>query len=172
VLVDRGFSVEVDGVPGPRTRDALISFQRREGLQATGEIDVRTVTALGVQDRISVSGEQRSTTGSGSSQPDAQPSQSQQRRGQQPSTGSTQQSKQPEQSRQGTTGSGPQSSQQPGQSQQSTTGSGSSGDQQQGSEMQRHPDSNSPQSSGITKSPASSGTPQNRPMQSPSGSSK
>src|ERR1043166_8958308 len=43
-----GFSVEVDGVLGPRTKQALITFQRRQGLQASGEIDVRTKTALGM----------------------------------------------------------------------------------------------------------------------------
>jgi len=44
----KGFVVEVDGVLGPRTRDALIAFQRREGLQATGQIDQRTFVSLGI----------------------------------------------------------------------------------------------------------------------------
>ncbi len=57
VLIDRGFDVEVDGVFGTRTRQALISFQRREGLQATGSIDTRTVAKLGVQDRVKVKGD-------------------------------------------------------------------------------------------------------------------
>jgi hypothetical protein len=48
VLVQRGFSVEIDGRLGPRTRQALMQFQRREGLQVTGRIDNRTVTSLGV----------------------------------------------------------------------------------------------------------------------------
>jgi peptidoglycan hydrolase-like protein with peptidoglycan-binding domain len=49
VLRERGFDVgEPDGVFGPRTREALVLFQRRNGLQATGRIDVRTTTALGV----------------------------------------------------------------------------------------------------------------------------
>jgi peptidoglycan hydrolase-like protein with peptidoglycan-binding domain len=60
VLIERGFSVEADGVFGPRTRQALIQFQRREGLAATGRIDSRTVTSLGVS--IS-SSQQPSTTG-------------------------------------------------------------------------------------------------------------
>jgi peptidoglycan hydrolase-like protein with peptidoglycan-binding domain len=47
-LKDKGFSVEIDGVLGPRTKQALIQFQRRQGLQASGEIDVRTKTALGM----------------------------------------------------------------------------------------------------------------------------
>jgi hypothetical protein len=62
VLIERGFSLEADGRLGPRTRDALIQFQRREGLQATGQIDSRTVTSLGVSIR---SNEQSSTTGQG-----------------------------------------------------------------------------------------------------------
>ncbi len=151
VLVDRGFSVEVDGIFGPRTREALISFQRREGLQATGQIDTRTVTALGVQDRVNVSGEaQQGTTGSGQSS--QQPAQQQQGQQQQPGA-----------SQQGTTGSG-QQSQQPAQPQQGTTGSGA-GEQPQGSEMRQQPDAG--------KQQAPSGrntTPQDRPAQSPSGS--
>ncbi len=63
VLIDRGFSLEADGRLGPRTRDALMQFQRREGLQATGRIDSRTVTSLGVSIR---SDQQPSTTGQGS----------------------------------------------------------------------------------------------------------
>jgi hypothetical protein len=158
VLVDRGFSVEVDGVFGPRTREALISFQRREGLQATGQIDARTVTALGAQGRINVSGEaQQGTTGSGQSsqQPGAQ-QQGQQQQGQQPDTNRSQQ---------GTTGSGSgQQSQEPAQPQQGTTGSGGS-EQPQGSEMKRQPDAGKQQAPGGRNS-----TPQNRPAQSPSGS--
>jgi hypothetical protein len=78
VLIDRGFDVELDGVFGTRTREALIAFQRREGLQVTGTIDTRTVTKLGVQDRVKVQGDadrgqagrqqdrqQRETSGSG-----------------------------------------------------------------------------------------------------------
>ena len=69
MLVQRGFSVEVDGRLGPRTQQALMQFQRREGLQVTGRIDSRTVTSLGVSVR-SVQGsgaQQPSTTGQGGS---------------------------------------------------------------------------------------------------------
>src|SRR5919106_1786894 len=45
VLVQRGFSVEVDGRLGPRSQQALMQFQRREGLQVTGRIDSRTITS-------------------------------------------------------------------------------------------------------------------------------
>jgi hypothetical protein len=42
----QGFEVEIDGKLGPRTREALVQFQRKHGLQATGEIDSRTRSAL------------------------------------------------------------------------------------------------------------------------------
>jgi peptidoglycan hydrolase-like protein with peptidoglycan-binding domain len=49
VLKEKGFDVgEVDGVLGPRTRKALIAFQRQRGLEPSGEIDQRTATALGI----------------------------------------------------------------------------------------------------------------------------
>lgn len=48
VLRDRGYTVEIDGVLGPQTRQAIISFQRQQGFQTTGEIDERTSVALGV----------------------------------------------------------------------------------------------------------------------------
>ncbi|MCC6888187.1 MAG: peptidoglycan-binding protein [Hyphomicrobiales bacterium] len=83
VLVERGFRVQVDGVFGPGTRRALIQFQQRQGLQATGRIDSRTIAELGVSIR-SEGGEGR-TTGQGDD-----------RRGggaaQQPGAGGTQQS--------------------------------------------------------------------------------
>jgi hypothetical protein len=48
ILRDRGYTIEVDGIMGPQTRDAIIAFQRREGIEATGQIDQRTSAALGV----------------------------------------------------------------------------------------------------------------------------
>jgi hypothetical protein len=49
LLKEKGFDVgEVDGVLGPRTRRALIAFQRRQGLEASGQIDQRTAGALGL----------------------------------------------------------------------------------------------------------------------------
>ena len=49
VLVQKGFDIgEPDGRLGPRTRRALIAFQRQQGFQASGQIDSRTMTALGV----------------------------------------------------------------------------------------------------------------------------
>lgn len=67
VLVERGYDIQVDGVWGPSTRDALITFQRREGLPAIGEITTRTVSSLGLKGRISGSHIEggASTTGQG-----------------------------------------------------------------------------------------------------------
>ena len=38
----------VDGVMGPKTRSALMSFQEKGGLPVTGEADARTLSALGI----------------------------------------------------------------------------------------------------------------------------
>lgn len=68
VLVEEGFPVEVTGVWDPRTRDALILFQRRHGFAATGFIDTRTVAALRLNGKISenhIRGANRATTGRG-----------------------------------------------------------------------------------------------------------
>ncbi|MGH6678792.1 MAG: peptidoglycan-binding domain-containing protein [Bradyrhizobium sp.] len=65
VLIQRGYlHGEADGVFGPRTRDALIAFQRKEGIQANGTISTRTVAALGLSNRIETQG-QSSTVGEG-----------------------------------------------------------------------------------------------------------
>jgi peptidoglycan hydrolase-like protein with peptidoglycan-binding domain len=51
-LNEKGFAVgEPDGRLGPRTNRALMEFQQRQGLQATGHIDERTVQALGINIR-------------------------------------------------------------------------------------------------------------------------
>jgi peptidoglycan hydrolase-like protein with peptidoglycan-binding domain len=44
---------KVDGVPGPKTREAIRAFQRQQGIQVTGSLDARTVSSLGVSDRLS-----------------------------------------------------------------------------------------------------------------------
>jgi hypothetical protein len=49
MLNQKGFNVgEPDGVMGERTKSALIQFQRKQGLQASGQIDQQTMGALGV----------------------------------------------------------------------------------------------------------------------------
>src|SRR5205807_3593266 len=96
VLIDRGLLTgKADGVLTERTRQALITFQRQQGIQATGSIDTRTVTALGISDKIGQSTNQgqsstvgqgtgaqqpnasQTTTGQGTGQPNAQAPQNQ-----------------------------------------------------------------------------------------------
>jgi peptidoglycan hydrolase-like protein with peptidoglycan-binding domain len=45
-LKQQGFDIEVDGKLGPRTEQALMSFQQRNGLQATGRIDQQTFASV------------------------------------------------------------------------------------------------------------------------------
>ena len=45
----------VDGVWGPRTHQALREFQEQQNLEASGQLDARTLTALGVGDQPSAS---------------------------------------------------------------------------------------------------------------------
>jgi peptidoglycan hydrolase-like protein with peptidoglycan-binding domain len=68
VLKEKGFyRGEPDGVLGSGTTQALIAFQRQQGLQANGRIDTRTVTALGVSNLSGQQGNQNqpATTGQG-----------------------------------------------------------------------------------------------------------
>jgi len=52
VLIERGFyHGRVDGKFGPEMREAVISFQRKEGFEVTGKVDRRTVNALGISGR-------------------------------------------------------------------------------------------------------------------------
>jgi hypothetical protein len=52
VLIEKGFyKGRPDGVMSVEFKDALISFQRREGIEVTGRIDERTATSLGVSIR-------------------------------------------------------------------------------------------------------------------------
>jgi hypothetical protein len=70
VLIDRGLLTgEADGVLSTRTQEALVSFQRQQGFEASGRIDTRTVASLGLSNKIgqqsgqSTSGSQSSTVG-------------------------------------------------------------------------------------------------------------
>lgn len=46
-LKDKGYQVgEIDGVMGDNTRQALMKFQQDQGMQATGELDQKTIAAL------------------------------------------------------------------------------------------------------------------------------
>jgi len=170
VLVQRGLLVQADvtGVLNERTKTALITFQRKEGLQASGSIDVRTVSALGLSNKV---GPQKTgatgsspTTGqapAGTQQP-AQPSAQQGQPGQQ------QPQAQPggQQSQQGTTGQGQPSAQ--GQTPSTTGQSSDPSTTGQGNQpAQANPPATTGQ--GNTQPPAQSPQNQNRPNQNPSG---
>jgi hypothetical protein len=64
VLIEQGFLTgEADGVLSTRTQEALVSFQRKQGIETSGRIDSRTVASLGLSNKI---GQQSSQTTSGS----------------------------------------------------------------------------------------------------------
>ena len=61
LLIREGFDVTVDGKLGPKTKEALMAFQRKNGLQATGQMNSETMTKLGINER----GGEGSTVGQG-----------------------------------------------------------------------------------------------------------
>ena len=54
-----------DGVIGPKTNQAIRDFQKSKNVQATGRIDERTASALGVGDISRAGGRSSSTSSSG-----------------------------------------------------------------------------------------------------------
>ena len=46
--VQAELGVPVDGKMGPKTHDAIEEFQRSKGLDASGQLDKKTITALGL----------------------------------------------------------------------------------------------------------------------------
>lgn len=49
-LNQQGYDVgEVDGAWGPQTRDAMRNYQQAQGLEPTGEPNLRTLSSLGIQ---------------------------------------------------------------------------------------------------------------------------
>jgi len=152
VLIQRGFlHGRASGVWGPDTRDALIAFQRKEGFSATGSIDTRTVSALGLSGKVKAQ-ESSSTQGSTSTTTT----------GQAPSSSTTGQN--PSAQNQSTTGQNEGSGQKPSDKQsggpsQSTTGqgSGSSKPESSGSSMNGGSSSMPSQSGSSSSTPSSSG---------------
>ena len=53
----------VDGIWGPRTHEALREFQDQQGIQATGQLDARTLDALGVPEAQMASTEDSASAG-------------------------------------------------------------------------------------------------------------
>src|SRR5579883_1114739 len=80
VLIEKGYyHGRVDGVMGRETEEALMQFQRREGIEATGRIDERTTAALGISGRSEgrggqEQGREQSDQRQGQSQPAKEPS--------------------------------------------------------------------------------------------------
>ena len=178
-LKAKGFDVELDGVLGTRTRRALIEFQRRQGFQASGRIDNRTVTALGVSSKIGQqgngSGSQPSTTGQNKDNMQKSPADQKQGAGAQGDQGGSttgqgndKMQKSPADQKQGAGAQGNESGSQP-----STTGQGddkmqkSPADQKQGGSQSSTTGQGSDK---MQKSPADAGqAPQNK---NPDGSNK
>ena len=79
-LNKKGFEVgRVDGIWGPETEEGLRRFQNSMGIQAHGQLDERTISALGLKTSQFVSGQpsKAGTVGAGPSQPGrAQPEKS------------------------------------------------------------------------------------------------
>ena len=48
-LNQTGFTLKVDGYMGPKTRAALKTFQKKNGLKVTGKPDAPTLTKLGIK---------------------------------------------------------------------------------------------------------------------------
>jgi peptidoglycan hydrolase-like protein with peptidoglycan-binding domain len=67
-LKDKGYDAgAIDGQMGPATEGALRSFQQAQGLPQTGDLDQRTLAALGVQGRGASSGSSASANPSATS---------------------------------------------------------------------------------------------------------
>jgi len=106
VLIKRGyFHGRADGRWSPTTREALITFQRKEGFEASGRIDTRTVTALGLEGKVKVKSENSSSSSSNQSSSGAQKSDQKGTTGQAPSQNGAQKDEK------STTGQAPSSSQ-------------------------------------------------------------
>jgi peptidoglycan hydrolase-like protein with peptidoglycan-binding domain len=59
-LKDKGHDAgPVDGMWGPQTQQAVREFQQKEGIQATGRLDQKTLSALGMQEGTSAAGGSR-----------------------------------------------------------------------------------------------------------------
>jgi len=64
VLIEKGYlHGRADGEWGSRTREALITFQKKEGIEASGRIDSRTVSSLGLSGKIQATGGANASSG-------------------------------------------------------------------------------------------------------------
>lgn len=56
-LSNKGYEIgTADGQFGPRTQEGVKKFQQAQNLNATGQLDRKTLAALGIDERASVSG--------------------------------------------------------------------------------------------------------------------
>jgi hypothetical protein len=148
VLIREGFLVgQPTGVLDVRTHDAIIAFQRQKGIQVTGNIDVQTVSGLGLSGRIQgTTGAATNGQGSAGAQPPGQNNMSGQ---QMPSTNRQGQNQgqaapqQPAQQNPGNQGANQPNGQMP-QQDRSTTGQAPSGGMQQQAPAQNQPTQNPP----------------------------
>jgi peptidoglycan hydrolase-like protein with peptidoglycan-binding domain len=62
-LDEKGFKVNADGVLGSQTKQALSKFQQQQGLQQTGQLDQETLSALGISQAGSTTGQGGSSYG-------------------------------------------------------------------------------------------------------------
>jgi hypothetical protein len=136
-LIERGMlRGRVTGRFDDRTRQALIVFQRRQGFEATGRIDSRTVTSLGLSGRINAQDRSSTTQGQGGMQSGQSNTSGQAPSGQQGTTGQSNQPAQNQSSGQGQGGTPSaqqdKSGQAPSQSQTTGQGSPSSGSNSSG----------------------------------------
>lgn len=49
-LSEKGHDVSADGIWGPQTEQALKDFQQAQGIEASGELNEQTLSALGIDD--------------------------------------------------------------------------------------------------------------------------
>jgi peptidoglycan hydrolase-like protein with peptidoglycan-binding domain len=163
VLIEKGFSIgEPDGVLGTRTRQALIAFQRQQGFEASGRIDSRTVTALGLSNMSGQQGgaAQPSTSGQGGAGRQQPPADQNMGAGQEGNQGAAQPS---------TSGQGGAGAQQPAAGQQDNQGAGQPSTSGQGDQGASPPSGQG--SEKMQQSPDNrQGSPSNRPAdQNPQG---
>jgi peptidoglycan hydrolase-like protein with peptidoglycan-binding domain len=86
-LTEKGHKVQVDGMMGPETQQALREFQKKEGIQESGQLDKQTLSALGVEETGAAAGAGAPASGapaSGATTPGAQSDRAPGQTGQQP----------------------------------------------------------------------------------------
>ena len=81
--------LQADGMWGPKTEQALMNFQKSKNIKANGEIDAKTVAALGLNSSDFPSNESGQMRSSGGSSSSTSPSSSKSNQSTAPTTSST-----------------------------------------------------------------------------------